>query len=54
MQKRLGRNAADIQAGAAKHAALVDDGGLQAELAAADRAIIAARATADDDYVVSV
>ena len=54
VQQRLGGDAADIEAGAAEHAALVDDGGLQAKLAATDRAIVAAGAAADNHYIVSV
>ena len=54
VQQGLGRNAADIQAGPAKHAALFDDGCLQAKLAATDGAIVAAGATADNDDVIGV
>ena len=52
MQQRLGRNAADIEAGAAEGRALLDHGDLQAELRRADGADIAAGAAADDDEIV--
>ena len=54
VQKRLGGDAADIQAGAAKGAAPVDAGAFQAELAQPDRRIVPARSTADYDNVKAV
>ena len=52
MQQRLRRNAADIEAGAAMGLALLDDGGLEAELRCPDGADIAAGTGADDDEIV--
>ena len=52
MQQRLGRDAADVEAGAAKRLALLDDGHLEPELRGPDGADIAAGAGADDDEVV--
>ena len=52
VQQRLGRDAADVEAGAAMGLALFDDGGLQAELGGADGADIAAGAGADDNEIV--
>jgi hypothetical protein len=49
-QQRLGRNAAPVQADAAQMLAL-DQGGLHAELGAADRGDVAARTAADHDHV---
>ncbi len=54
MQQRLGRDAADVEAGAAEGGALLDAGHLQAELGGADGADIAAGAGADDDDVEAV
>ena len=54
MQQRLGRNAADIQAGAAEDAALVDTGRLQAQLAQPDGGVVAARTAANDDCIECV
>ena len=51
LQQRLGRDAADIEAGAAEGAALLDAGGLQAQLRRLDGADIAARAAADHHHV---
>ena len=57
VQQRLGRDAADAQAGAAQRGLAVlaerrvDAGGLQAQLRGADRGVIAGRAGADDDDV---
>ena len=53
VQQRLGRDAADIEAGAAKRRALLDHGDLQAELGGLDGADIAARAGSDDDDIIS-
>jgi hypothetical protein len=50
MDHRLGRDAADIQAGAAELGAL-DDDGVDAELAGADGADIAAGSGADDEQL---
>src|SRR5690349_18513706 len=52
MQQRFGRNAADVEARAAELAAAFDDRGLEAELARADRAIVAAGAASDDNEIV--
>ena len=52
MQQGLRRNAADVEAGAAMGLALLDDGGLEAELGGPDGADIAAGAGADDDEIV--
>ena len=51
LQQRLRGDAADIEAGAAERAALLDAGRLEAELRRADRGDIAAGAAADDDDV---
>ena len=52
MQKRLGRDTSDIQAGAAQHATILDAHGLQAELSGTNCAIVAAGAATDNDDVV--
>ena len=52
LEQRLGRDAADIEAGAAQGPALLGDGHAHAELGAADRTDIAAGPGADDDDVV--
>src|SRR5262249_43762725 len=54
MQQRFGGDAADIEAGAAELVALLDQGGLEAELGAARGAVVAARPRADDDDVVAI
>ena len=54
MEHRLRGDAADIEAGAAELVALLDDGGLQAKLAATDRAVVPAGTGADDDDVVAL
>src|SRR5665213_2942768 len=51
VQQRLGRDAADVQAGAPEAAALVDAGGGEAQLSRTDRGIVATRPTADDDDI---
>ena len=51
MQQRLGRDAADIEAGAAVGGALLDHGDLHAELRRADGGDIAARPGADHDDI---
>ena len=51
LQQRLGRDAADIEAGAAEGRALLDHGHLHAELGGADRRHIAARSGADHDEI---
>ena len=51
VQHRLGRDAADIEAGAAQRLAAFHAGGLQPQLRRADRRDIAAGAGADDDQV---
>ncbi|MNF02806.1 hypothetical protein D3C80_2020110 [compost metagenome] len=53
MQQRLGRNAADVQAGAAVGRALFNNGNLQAELGRLDRANITTRSGADNNYIIS-
>ena len=52
MQQRLGGDAADVEAGAAKGRFFLDDGDCEAELRRADGADIAAGAGADDDEIV--
>ena len=52
IEKRLGGNAADIEAGPPERLHLLDDRDLHAELRRADRTDIAAGARADDDEVV--
>ena len=52
VQQRLGRDAADIEAGAAIGRALFDDSDLQAELCRLDRANITAGAGADYNYII--
>ncbi len=52
-QQRLGRNAADVQAGAAEVRVFLDQGSLQAVLAGADGGSVSGRAAADDGYVVN-
>src|SRR5471030_2945280 len=54
MQQRLGRNAADVQAGTAETAALVDAGAGKAQLPQPDRRIIAAGAAPDHNCVETV
>src|SRR5205807_4779655 len=49
----LGRDAADVEAGAAERLVLLDHHHLHAELRRADRAEIAARAGTDDDEVIT-
>ena len=51
MQQRLGRDAADIEAGAAMGGALLHHRDLHAELRGADGADIAAGSGADDDQI---
>ena len=50
-QQRLGRNAADVDAGAAERLVHLDADGVEAELGGADRGDVAARSAADDDDV---
>jgi hypothetical protein len=52
VQQRLGRHAADVQAGAAEGGAHLHAGDLQAELTGADRGVVAAGSAADDHNVV--
>ena len=54
LEQRLGRDAADIQAGAAQGLPLLRHRDAHAELGAADGADIAAGTGADDDHVVAV
>ena len=54
MQQRLGRDAADIEAGAAECAALVDARRREAKLAQPDRGIVAAGTATDNDCVETV
>jgi hypothetical protein len=54
MQQRLGGNAADVQAGAAEGATLVDTGTGEAQLAQPDRRIVTAGAAPDHDRVETV
>ena len=52
VQQRFGRDAADMQAGAAQLGVFFDDGGLQAVLPGANRRRVAAGAAPDDNHVV--
>ena len=52
VEQRLGRDAADVQAGAAQRVAAFDHGGFQAQLGAADGRHIAAGACAEDDHII--
>ena len=52
VEQRLGRDAADVEAGAAEGLALLDHRDLQAELGGADGADVAPGASADDDDIV--
>ena len=54
VQQRLGRNAADVEAGAAELAALVHAGSAHAQLSGTDRGVVAARSAANDHDVESV
>src|SRR4029079_6166449 len=54
LEQRLRRNAPPEEAGAAERFLLLDDCGLEAELAGADGGHVAAGAGADDDDVVFV
>src|SRR5690606_1470424 len=54
VQQLLGRDAAYVEAGAAEAAALLDAGGLEAELGRPDCRDIATRAAADDDEVEGI
>src|SRR5208283_6142614 len=51
-QQGFGRNAAYVQAGAAKEAILFDQRGFQSPLTGADRRRVTRRATADDGDIV--
>ena len=51
IQERLGRDAANVQAGAAQGLATLNHSGFQAQLGAADGADIATRAGADHDHI---
>ena len=51
-QQRLGRNAADVQAGAAEHVVLLDESGFQSILAGANGGRVAGRTAADDGDVI--
>ena len=53
MKQRLGGDAADVEAGAAKRLALLDDRRLQPQLRAFDRADISARPRADHHHIIS-
>ena len=52
-QQSLGRDAADVQAGAAEESVFFDERGFQAVLAGADGGGVSGRAAADDGYVVN-
>ncbi len=52
MKKRLGRNAANIQAGATEGLALFHHRNLKAKLGSLDRGHITAGARADDNHIV--
>ena len=51
-EQRLGRDAADVQAGAAEESVFFDESGFQAVLAGADGGGVSGRAAADDGDVV--
>ena len=51
VEQRLGRDAADVEAGAAERLAALGAGGLEPKLRSADRGDIAARAGADHQDV---
>ena len=51
VEQRLAGDAADVQAGAAEGLAAFDEGSFQAELRAANRRDVAARAAADDNEI---
>ncbi len=53
VEQRLGRDAADVQAGAAKLRIFFNNRGLQAVLAGANRRGVATRATPNHNQVVS-
>ena len=53
MEQRLGRDAADVQAGAAELGVFFDDGGLQAVLAGANRRGVATGAAPNHNQVIS-
>ena len=52
VQKNLGGNAADVQAGAAEKRILFDDGGLQSPLARANRGDVSAGSAPDDHEII--
>ena len=52
-QQGLGRDTAHVQAGAAEHVVLFDEGSFQAVLAGADGGGVAGRTTADDGDVIN-
>ncbi len=54
VQQGLGGHAADVQAGAAQRGALLDQGGLEAQLAGADGGVVAARPAPDDHHVIGL
>src|SRR5690606_16633205 len=54
MEHRLGRDATDIEAGAAQRVAFLDNGHAEAKLGRLDRALIAARACTDHHKVESI
>ena len=52
-QQCFGRDAADVQAGAAEESVFFDECGFQAVLAGADGGSVSGRSAADDGYVVN-
>ncbi len=52
-QQGLGRDTANVQAGAAEHVVLLDESGFQSILAGADGGRVAGRTTADDGDVIN-
>ena len=52
LQQRLRRNAADVEAGAAERAPLLDAGDAKPQLRGADRRHVAARPAADDNEII--
>jgi hypothetical protein len=54
VEQSLGRNATNVEAGAAEGAALLDAGHLHAQLTGLDGSNVATRATADDNEILLI
>jgi hypothetical protein len=54
VKQRLGRDAADVEAGAAQRLPAFDAGGLKPQLRRPDRGHVSARSSADHDHVEMV